>query len=950
MRAFRTTTILLAAIAATATCTAGLVTSGAVGGPSHPSADASVDEAGLRGTMIGGNTYGDQVREAQPRADGYRHIDTPKLIARLERANANLYLFQIWNSPTDWQDLTEEFAPAAQEAGIQVWPYIVPPSECQYYDADGDPLPPLQRGRCSQPYGLDYVRWAEEVAKLSARYPVVSGWAIDDFHLGQNGQTFTPEYMQRMEDAQDAIKPGLEFYTTAYLNAATDDTFLAKYAPYISGIIYPYLGISQNLVDASEVGQTVDMIEPHTDAYGLDVMFLMYTNRFVGPQPHPNDRYIDAMLDAVRPRIADGQLRGVIAYGMPMDGTPALNSDADARNGVGRLSLSVSSFAPAGSTASASQTITVHPQAQRQSLTFWHSDWWARTPTGFDGFHSKQLLVDDQVVWDSDIMDDNIDEWTKTTVDLTQALRGKTEATLTFRLLERRAVSSFPVDVRIDDVEADGFTLENGGFESLGAWELAKTGQGVKPLIDVWSADMQQRIAHAVATHYALMAGVNPPDYDAKQSPPPENPRSMYGRGRLSLSVGNYAATQAEQCASASQTVTPAPSPRYELSFWHNDWWMAPAMSGHHHKQVLVDGVLVFDTDVSDAFGWSDWTQGAPLQGPIDVTTLVAGKSAVTITFRLCETAAVTDLPVDVGFDNVTTVGLPLENPGFDNDTGWTLRSEGNVRATIDNNKSQETEPLPVVARLPEQVPYTDAGSVSVPVDVTNTSPLPTTDVTVRLTLPGAIVQPEMVSVDQLDAGEADTVTFDLSLPDGTGARIVEPTVTVTWRGQGKPEEWSATPPLGLTCAAEPTSPVAVTYVDSEETVGSDGAAENAIDSDPNTIWHTEWSAANPPHPHEIQVDLGQEMSLCAFRYLPRQDHPNGTVAEYELYLSADGTSWGDPVAAGTIPAGLGDRWVPFADTTARYVRFVALSEINGNPWTAAAELSVDARSTERAH
>jgi hypothetical protein len=282
-------------------------------------------------------------------------------------------------------------------------------------------------------------------------------------------------------------------------------------------------------------------------------------------------------------------------------------------------------------------------------------------------------------------MDDNIDEWSKTTVDLTQALSGKTEATLTFRLAVKRNVSFFPVDVRIDDVVANGFSLGNRRFEQLDGWDLATTGQGVKPLIDVWSADMQQRIAHAVATHYALMAGESPPAFDPDQSPPPTNRSSMYGPGGLSLSVGNHAVTDAGQCASASQTVKPAPGPRYELSFWHNDWWMAPAIGGHHRKQVLVDGTVVYNYDVNDTFGWSDWTQGAPLQGPIDVTTLVAGKPSVTITFRLCETTGVTDLPVDVGFDTVTTVGLPLVNPGFDNDAGWTLRSEGNVRASLDN-------------------------------------------------------------------------------------------------------------------------------------------------------------------------------------------------------------------------------------------------------------------------
>src|SRR5690606_4926150 len=203
MRVLGATTALLAA---TLTVT-GLSATGPVAATGEsPAVAASSAAEGLRGTMIGGNTYGDQVRESEPRADGYRHIDTPKLIEKLEQTNANLYLFQIWNSPTDWADLTQEFAPAAQKAGIQVWPYIVPPSECQYFDENGDPLPPLQRGRCSQPYGLDYVRWAEEIAKLSVRYPVVSGWAIDDFHIGQNSQTFTPEYMQAIKDAQDAIK------------------------------------------------------------------------------------------------------------------------------------------------------------------------------------------------------------------------------------------------------------------------------------------------------------------------------------------------------------------------------------------------------------------------------------------------------------------------------------------------------------------------------------------------------------------------------------------------------------------------------------------------------------------------------------------------------------------------------------------------------------------------
>ena len=46
--------------------------------------------------------------------------------------------------------------------------------------------------------------------------------------------------------------------------------------------------------------------------------------------------------------------------------------------------------------------------------------------------------------------------------------------------------------------------------------------------------------------------------------------------------------------------------------------------------------------------------------------------------------------------------------------------------------------------------------------------------------------------------------------------------------------------------------------MDSEEMVGQDGAASNVLDGDPETMWHTEWQAATPGYPHELQLDLGR--------------------------------------------------------------------------------------------
>src|SRR5262249_61985262 len=78
------------------------------------------------------------------------------------------------------------------------------------------------------------------------------------------------------------------------------------------------------------------------------------------------------------------------------------------------------------------------------------------------------------------------------------------------------------------------------------------------------------------------------------------------------------------------------------------------------------------------------------------------------------------------------------------------------------------------------------------------------------------------------------------------------------------------------------------------------------------------------------------------FRFLPRQDGGiNGTIADYEFYVSPDGTTWGTAVAAGTLAADTTEKTVRFPAKSGRYVRLVAVSEIHGNPWTSAAELNV---------
>jgi beta-galactosidase len=78
-----------------------------------------------------------------------------------------------------------------------------------------------------------------------------------------------------------------------------------------------------------------------------------------------------------------------------------------------------------------------------------------------------------------------------------------------------------------------------------------------------------------------------------------------------------------------------------------------------------------------------------------------------------------------------------------------------------------------------------------------------------------------------------------------------------------------------------------VAYVDSEERVGEDGTAENAIDGQTTSFWHTQWSDASPKYPHRLILDLGSEQTVGGFRYVPRQGAGNvtGRIKDYKVYV-----------------------------------------------------------------
>lgn len=169
--------------------------------------------------------------DAEPRrADG--HVDSERLVRQLQLMHANTYFWLIWHAATDWEDL-HEFLPLARAAGIKVWVYLVPHSES---------TPPYP---FSEPFKQDYVRWAEEIAKLSLEYDNLPGYVIDDFVANMRPGRFTAEYIKQMVDAGKAINPKLKFYPLLYF-PEIDNRLMAVLGPLVDGAVAAYpLGRSQ---------------------------------------------------------------------------------------------------------------------------------------------------------------------------------------------------------------------------------------------------------------------------------------------------------------------------------------------------------------------------------------------------------------------------------------------------------------------------------------------------------------------------------------------------------------------------------------------------------------------------------------------------------------------------------------------------------------------------------
>jgi hypothetical protein len=229
-------------------------------------------------------TYAGEIRTPEGR------IDCQRLIEELGELHANTYNWLISRAATDWDDL-HTILPLAKEQGIRVWVTLLPPSES-----------PPRTKRFSEPFRLDYKRWATELAALSAREPALVAWSIDDF--AYNLKTFTPDKMHTIITAQREKNPRFAFVPCVYYKQATP-AFAARYREFFDGILFPYRSESTKpgLTDATQVAPEVKILKQRF-GHDFPIIVDIYATRHskLGPS---TPAYVEQVMKLAYP-VADG--------------------------------------------------------------------------------------------------------------------------------------------------------------------------------------------------------------------------------------------------------------------------------------------------------------------------------------------------------------------------------------------------------------------------------------------------------------------------------------------------------------------------------------------------------------------------------------------------------------------------------------------------------------------
>ena len=211
------------------------------------------------------------------RSDGSPDIDA--MLSLIKELGVNCYTYLIAYRSDKELSALSDFCSKAEKEGIEVWAYLVPPSEAP---------------KDYPPYGLDYLKWAEAIANISLQHPNLTLWMIDDFD--HNLSFFTIDYTRQIYEKSKGINPNLLFGVCVYHENLKKFADLG-YLQYTDALLWGYQHNSSLYPDCGVYPNSLPLeINDYLKTGKIAIPCIYFTAHSSWPEGRPTKEYLQGAM------------------------------------------------------------------------------------------------------------------------------------------------------------------------------------------------------------------------------------------------------------------------------------------------------------------------------------------------------------------------------------------------------------------------------------------------------------------------------------------------------------------------------------------------------------------------------------------------------------------------------------------------------------------------------
>ncbi len=215
--------------------------------------------------------------------------DNDAMISLLKDLGINCYTYLICSHSDKELSALGDFCGKALKEGIEVWVYLVPPTEAPI-DRD---KPILERKY--PPFDMDYLKWSEAIAKISLEHPNITLWMIDDFD--GNLSFFNLDYTKQIYQTSKNINPGLLFGVCVY-HESLNKFANSGYLDFTDALLWGYQHDSSTYLDCGLTCNTLPIeINDYLKTGKIAIPCIYFTSHSSWQTGRPTKEYLEKAMD-----------------------------------------------------------------------------------------------------------------------------------------------------------------------------------------------------------------------------------------------------------------------------------------------------------------------------------------------------------------------------------------------------------------------------------------------------------------------------------------------------------------------------------------------------------------------------------------------------------------------------------------------------------------------------